>query len=108
MSQIKSVVHYKIAEDQVLQESQHGVYSCTLLCTKECMDAAFRWSAIQHLTNICLSCRAILLLHNCAAHPSGCVIPPRRANYCVFLTPNTTSIIQPLLDGGILATTNLM
>lgn len=52
-----------------------------------------------------LSGRAILLLDNCAAHPNGCVLCSQNGQFkCVFLPPNTTSMIQQL-DGGILETT---
>ena len=58
----------------------------------------------QYLNGQGLQCKAILFLDNCAAHPGQDVL---RSNdgliQCVFLHPNTTSMIQPL-DGDILET----
>ena len=59
----------------------------------------------QYLKGQGLQCKAILFLDNCAAHPDQDVLRSRDGLIqCVFLPPNTTSMIQQL-DGGTLETT---
>jgi hypothetical protein len=62
-------------------------------------------STKKYLQTRNLPIRALLLLDNAPSHPSTSILQSEDGNFkCVFLPPNTTSLIQPM-DQGVLEST---